>query len=119
LIIACGGLFVSGGMAGTGVALGVATIVRPWLEVGFAALAGLFISTWVRSATMALSGSYIAVVLMKLFNGSLLWSAVLRLLHQDEAILWASSVGPILVYAVAVAVLWWSIDWRVEQMSEV
>jgi hypothetical protein len=67
---------------------------------------------------MALSASYIAVVLMKLINGSLTWTAVLGLFNQYEAILWASSVGPTAVYALAVALLWWGIGWRAERMSE-
>ena len=118
LIIAFGVGMASGGLALTGAAVGLTTIIRPWLEVGFAAFAGMFISMWVRSATMALSASYIAVVVMKLFNGSLTWTAVLGLFNQDEAILWASSVGPTAVYALAVAMLWWGIGWRAERMSE-
>jgi hypothetical protein len=118
LIIAFGATIAAEGAALTGAVLGLMTIVRPWLEVGFAAFTGMFISLWVRSATMALSGSYIAVVMMKLFNGSLMWTAVLGLFNQDEAILWASSVGPTAVYAVAVALLWRGIGWRAERMNE-
>jgi hypothetical protein len=118
LIIAFGAAMASEGLVLTGIAVGLTTIVRPWLEVGFAAFVGMFASMWVRSATMALSASYIAVVAMKLFNGSLTWTAVLGLMNQNEAILWASSVGPTAVYALAVAGLWWGISWRAERMNE-
>jgi ABC-type transport system involved in multi-copper enzyme maturation permease subunit len=118
LIIAFGAAMASEGLVLTGIAVGLTSIIRPWLEVGFAAFVGMFASMWVRSATMALSASYIAVVAMKLFNGSLTWTAVLGLMNQNEAILWASSVGPTAVYAVAVVGLWWGISWRAERMNE-
>ena len=100
------------------ISLAIATVLRPWLEIGFAAFTGMFISTWVRSATIALAASYIAVVLVRLFNSTALWAAIFGLLGVSEAIFAASSLGPAAVYAVGLLLLAWGISWRAERMSE-
>lgn len=105
LLIACSMTFASGSLAIWGAALGATTAVRPWLEILFAGFMGMFASTRVRSATMALAGSYTAVVLVKLFNSSLLWLAISSLFELDETALVISGVGPTAVYALAIVLL--------------
>jgi len=78
--------------------VGLATVARPWLEVLFAGTVGMYVSTRASSATMALVGSYTAVVMLRLFNSSSLWIGVLSLLNQQEVMLLAGSVGPVFVY---------------------
>jgi ABC-type transport system involved in multi-copper enzyme maturation permease subunit len=95
-----------------------AAIFRPWLEIGFAAFMGMFISTWVRSATTALAATYVAVVLVRLFNSTMVWAAVFAMMGAAESIFVASSLGPTAVYALALLLLAWGIRWRAERMSE-
>lgn len=56
--------------------LAITLLIRPWAEIGFAAVVGITISTWAHSARTALAGSYTAVVAMKLINTSLLWGGI-------------------------------------------
>jgi ABC-type transport system involved in multi-copper enzyme maturation permease subunit len=118
LMIAGISVIASGEVLGGALALALSSVIRPWLEIGFAAFVGMFASTWVRSATMALAASYIAVVLMKLFNSTVLWAGVLGLMGARETIFAASSLGPTAVYALALILLGWGISYRADKMSE-
>jgi hypothetical protein len=118
LMIAGISVIASGEVLGGALALALSSVIRPWLEIGFAAFVGMFASTWVRSATMALAASYIAVVLMKLFNSTVLWAGVLGLMGARETIFAAISLGPTAVYALALILLGWGISYRADKMSE-
>jgi len=86
--------------------LGVATVLRPWLEILFAAFTGFFFSTTVRSATIALASTYVIVVFFKLFNSGLVWMGLLAVTLNDEiAMLAIGNVGPTAVYAVSLLAL--------------
>ncbi|MCA9873290.1 MAG: hypothetical protein KC441_06535 [Anaerolineales bacterium] len=83
--------------------LGLAAMLRPWTEVIFAAFVGLYVSTVVESAMMALVGAYTAVVLLKLFNSSGFWLAAVLLANGGGATsLVLPTVGPVLVYGLAI-----------------
>ena len=87
-----------GSQAAWGWLLGLATTLRPWLEVILAAVIGLYMSTVVESAMMALVAAYTAVVLLKLFNNSALWLAVLFYTEAGEtAVMLLPTVGPLVV----------------------
>ena len=100
------------------ISLAVSSVLRPWLEIGFAAFMGMFISTWVRSSTMALTASYIAVVLVRLLNSTAVWAGVFGLIGASESIFAASSLGPTAVYALVLILLTWGISWRADRMNE-
>lgn len=57
----------------------VYSISRAPLEILFAALLGLFFSTTMRSATGAIISSYVCMVLFRLFNNTILWTAVFNM----------------------------------------
>ncbi len=111
VILVCSLTLAGGQLALFGAALGVSATIRPWLEILFAAMAGMVASTRVKTATMALVAAYTAVVLMKLINNSLLWLAVSSLFDLDEAGILISALGPTAVYAVAVVALFVSLFW--------
>lgn len=99
--------------------LGVTTVLRPWLEILFAAFAGFFFSTAVRSATVALASTYALVVIFKLFNSGLLWLAVSSSFMNDEISLLAlGNVGPTAVYATAVTALFAGSFYMANHMGE-
>ncbi len=102
--------FVAGGTAVSGFFIGLGALIRPWVEVLFAAFIGMYLSTWVRSATYALAGSYTIVVLMKAFSNSGIWLAIWSLFGvNDGGVLTGSILSPALVYGTAVILLWWGI----------
>lgn len=101
LLMTCSTSLAAGKYAIWGWLIGLCTVTRPWLEVLFAAFVGMLISTWTRSGTMALVGSYTAVVFFKIFNSAVLWLAVSALLGADEIMLLTSTLGPTFVYGVA------------------
>ena len=83
--------------------LGLATMVRPWLEVTFAAIVGLYMSTVVESAMMALVAAYAAIVLVKLFNNSAIWLVVLFYTEASEtAVMALPTLGPMTLYGLMV-----------------
>lgn len=103
LIVLCSLSVVDGQVAVWDVLMGGATVLRPWLEILFAALVGLLFSTAVRSATMAVASTYAIVVIFKLFNSSLVWMGLLASQLSDEVgVLAMGAVGPTAVYAVAI-----------------
>lgn len=82
-------------------------VVRPWLEILFAAFTGMFFSTTVHSATLALAASYTAIVIFRLFNNSTVWLGMISLASPEDVVLILTGmVGPTAVYALAVAALW-------------
>lgn len=110
--------FVSGVTAVSGFFIGVGAMIRPWVEVLFAAFVGMYISTWVRSATYALAGSYVIVVIMKIFSNSAIWLGIWKLLGVDDGgTLTGSIVAPAVVYGTAVLLLWWGIVRQASKLS--
>jgi ABC-type transport system involved in multi-copper enzyme maturation permease subunit len=98
--------------------IGLGTVLRPWVEVLFAAFMGMFISTLVRSSRYALAGSYICVVLMRLFNGSLLWLGIWNLFGADELLaVGGGTISPVILYGTAVLLLWWGIVRQADKAS--
>lgn len=98
LLMACSTSLTSREYALWGWLIGLSTVIRPWLEVVFAACTGMLISTWTRSGTMALIGSYTTVVLIKIGNSSALWLLMSTLLGGNDIILLTSTLGPTFVY---------------------
>ncbi len=76
LVMVCNVMITSPQVAGWGWLLGLSAAMRPWLEVLFAALAGMWNGIWIRSAVLALVASLTAVFLFRLLNSSLLWMFV-------------------------------------------
>lgn len=99
--------------------IGLGTVLRPWAEILFAAFTGMYVSTWVRSAMMALVISYSAVILAKLFNNTLLWFALSSLWAKDGSVslLLGSTVGPTAVFIVAIIILWFGIAHQAEKIQ--
>lgn len=118
LMLTCTISVFGGETAAWGAWSGIATILRPWLEILFAAFAGMYLSTWVRSATMALAGTYAGVVAFKVFNSSSLWLVILGVLGLSETTLFlGGTVGPAAVYALATAALWLGLVHRARELS--
>lgn len=71
-----------------------------------------------RSATYALAGSYVIVVLMKLFSNSAVWLGIWALLGIDDGgMLTGSILSPAVVYGTAVLLLWWGIVRQANKLS--
>jgi hypothetical protein len=106
-IMACSLALFGGEQAWWSGIVGMATTVRPWLEIIFAAFAGMYASTLASSAMMALVAAYGAVVLVKIFNSGGLWLAVALLAELDEtATLLMPTLGPIVIYMLLITAVW-------------
>lgn len=117
LIIFCSMSLMGGKITVWDGLLGLTTVLRPWLEILFAAFTGLLFSTVVRSATMAVSSTYAIVVIFKIFNSGLVWMALMSNQMSDEtAVLAIGSVGPTAVYALAIIGLWAGIFYQANRM---
>ncbi|WP_420645682.1 ABC transporter permease [Candidatus Leptofilum sp.] len=98
--------------------IGLGALIRPWVEVLFAAFIGMYISTWVKSARVALAGSYVIVVLMKIFSNSAIWLGIWSLLGMaDGGVLTGSILTPTILYGTAVLFLWWGIVRQAGKLS--
>ena len=118
LMLFCVLSFVAGGTAVSGFFIGLGALIRPWVEVLFAAFIGMYLSTWVRSARYALAGSYTIVVLMKAFSNNVIWLGIWSLLGvNDGGMLTGSILSPALVYGTAVLLLWWGIVRQANKLS--
>ncbi len=77
-------------------------MIRPWAEIGLAALVGLIFSSFSRSARGALVGSYAAIAVFKFFSNSLLWGQLaftaLTNPEFDEIAFGLFAIGPLLIY---------------------
>ena len=100
LLITCVAALGGGELGLWGMVLGITTIFRPWLEVLFAAFMGMFVSTWVRSATLALVGTYVGVLLVKFFNSSTLWLLIGGgvLGAESNSMFVSGTAGPVIIY---------------------
>ena len=87
--------------------MGMATTVRPWVEIIFAAFVGMYASTLASSAMMALVAAYGTIVLVKIFNSGGLWLAVVLLAELDEmASMLIPTLAPIVVYLLLITAVW-------------
>ena len=106
-IMACSLTLFSGENAAWGIVVGAATTLKPWLEIIFAAFAGMYASTLASSAMMALVAAYGAVVFVKIFNSSGLWLAITFLAELDDpASLLMPTLGPIVIYILLITAVW-------------
>lgn len=102
----------------SGFLIGLGALIRPWVEVLFAAFVGMYLSTWVKSARLALAGSYVSVVLLKIFSNSAIWLGIWTLLGVDEGTMLTGSIlSPAVVYGTAVLLLWWGIVRQARKLS--
>lgn len=84
------------------VLMALALLGRPWLEIGLAALFGLYFSARLTSPTTALASSYALLLLYKLLNNSFVWTFVgLELAWEGPALYFMSGLGPAAVDALA------------------
>lgn len=106
-IMACSITLFGGENAWWGGVMGLATMLRPWLEIFFAAFAGMYASTLASSAMMALVAAYGMIVLVKIFNSGGLWLGVSLLAELDEtATLLLPTLGPIIIYMLLITAVW-------------
>ncbi|MCZ7669715.1 MAG: hypothetical protein M5U34_22340 [Chloroflexi bacterium] len=109
-IMACSLTLIGGELAWWGAMMGLATTLRPWLEIIFAAFVGMYASTLAGSVMMALVGAYSAVVLVKLFNSGALWLAVSLLAELDETLsLLLTVLAPIVIYLLLITAVWFGL----------
>jgi hypothetical protein len=119
-IFSCSLLVASGSQADSWLPIllaGLSLLIRPWLEVLFAAFLGMYLSTWVRSAALALAWSYAGLVLFKLVNNSALWTALALAATGSEAVIAASLFAPAVIYLLATAALFYGLFHRAQKMS--
>jgi ABC-type transport system involved in multi-copper enzyme maturation permease subunit len=94
-------------------------VIRPWLEILFAAFTGMFFSTAVHSATIALASSYAIIVIFRLFNNSTVWYGLMSISQpEDVVMIVVGTVGPTAVYALAVAALWAGILYQANRLRD-
>jgi hypothetical protein len=106
-IMACSLSMLGDGAALWGPVMGAATALRPWLEIIFAAFAGMYASTVAGTAMMALVAAYIAVVLVKIFNSGALWLAISLLAELGEtATLLLPTLIPVVIYMLLITAVW-------------
>jgi hypothetical protein len=106
-IMACSLTMLGGDSALWGGAMGAATTLRPWLEIIFAAFAGMYASTVASSAMMALVAAYGAVVFVKIFNSGALWLAISLLAELNEtATLLLPTLVPVVIYLLLITAVW-------------
>jgi hypothetical protein len=106
-IMACSMSLLGGKLAWWGTVIGIATTLRPWLEIIFAAFVGMYASTLASSVMLALVGAYSVVILVKIFNSSGLWLAVSFLASQDETVtLLLTILAPLMIYLLLITAVW-------------
>jgi ABC-type transport system involved in multi-copper enzyme maturation permease subunit len=116
-ILACSVTFIGGENVWWGSIMGLATMLRPWLEIFFAAFAGMYASTLANSAMIALVAAYGTVILVKLFNSSGLWLAVSLLANLDDtATLLLPTLAPIVIYMLLITAVWLGLYQQAKKM---
>lgn len=118
MMLFCTLSFLESTTAVSGFFIGLGALIRPWAEVLFAAFIGMYISTWVKSSQLALAGSYVIVVIMKIFSNSAIWLGIWTLLGvNDGGMITGSILSPAIVYGTAVLLLWWGIVRQANKLS--
>ena len=118
LMLFCVLSFAGSTTAVSGLFIGLGALIRPWVEVLFAAFVGMYLSTWVRSATYALAGSYALLVLMKIFSNSAIWLGIWSLFGAENSVmLTGGMLSPTILYGTAVLLLWRGIVRQAKKLS--
>lgn len=79
--------------------IGASSALRPWLEVMFAGILGMYLSTQIPSTSLALAASYGGLLFVRLFNNSLLWGALSGVLTDQGSFSYALALtAPPLIY---------------------
>ena len=118
LLIGCSTTIAQENLIYWGWLLGVSAVVRPWVEILFAALIGLYASTRTRSATTALVAAYTAVVLMRVLNSSGVWTLITLARNEGGiGIILSSSLGPTTIYVLATGLVALGIVRRADQLD--
>ncbi len=95
---------------GVAVLTTASTILRPWLEIGFAGLIGLTLSLWTNSARAALIGSYAVIMVYRMIINTIVWTLVVVLFIEYEFEAMAFGAGAFslnIVYFISGGLLFW------------
>ena len=89
---------------------GVMTLIKPWLEIGFAGLSGLTLSLWTNSTRAALVGTYALTLFYRIVLGNIaMWGTVFTVgtlgLGYEDAAFAFGSMGVVLLYLISGVVL--------------
>lgn len=85
--------------AGVSLLVGISGALRPWVEVMFAGILGMLLSTYIRSTSLALAASYGGLLFAHLFNNSLLWGMMTGVFTNQSSFSYVLAlVAPPLVY---------------------
>lgn len=106
------------GIASNGFLLGFGFAVQPLLEIFYAGVLGMFISTWLRSATMALMSTYIGVAITKAVNGIIWITAVSLFALNPDGNLSLINLATPLLYAILSASLLAGILYRADKIQQ-
>ncbi len=93
---------------GVAVLTTTSTVMRPWLEIGFAGLVGLTLSLWTNSTRAALIGSYATIFVYRTIINTIVSAITIGLMFQFEYYAFAVGTGMFslnLVYVISGAVL--------------
>ena len=80
------------------------TLIRPWQDILFTALWGMTLSTWTKSATVALAGTFAGLLVMKGLS-SFSWFMIIWAIQSDSMLLFLPVLGPVLLYGLAIVIL--------------
>lgn len=96
------GLFID--QLGLGSVVALFALIRPWQDILFTALWGMTLSTWTKSVTVALAGTFAGLLVMKLLSG-LSWIMVIWASPAEQLLLILPVVWPVLLYGLAIVIL--------------
>ncbi len=86
---------------GVALLVGASSALRPWVEVMFAGILGMYLSTYIRSTSLALAASYSGLLFVHLFNNSPLWGTTTGVFTDQSSFSYVLAlVGPPLVYLI-------------------
>jgi ABC-type transport system involved in multi-copper enzyme maturation permease subunit len=97
----------------------VCLLGRPWIEILFAAFLGMYVSTWIRSQTLALATSYGALIFMKVIVWvvAIFLPLLLVLDLREGLLLGVTSSLPVILYGLATAGLLFGLFHRAQKLS--
>lgn len=93
--------------------------LRPWVEVVFAGILGMYLSTHIRSTSLALAASYGGLLFVHLFNNSLLWGGFTNVVTAQGSFSYVLAlVGPTLLYLILNAALGAALMRRAQRLAD-
>lgn len=101
-VLLFGGLLIEQFNIGTVAAF--LTLIRPWQDIFFTALWGLILSTWTKSVTVALAGTFVGLMVMKVLSG-LSWVIAIWAISSEQMLLFLPALWPVLLYGLAIVIL--------------